>query len=162
WAGDSPAPNISIALAQDEQTLLDAGIAIDGPGLLEYFRRRTPNAQEQMTLKQRAPQLGSNVFSLRVKATDDLINAGRPALPYFREIARKSDTETARRARYAIGVIEQNARLGLSATASRVLVERKPAGALEALLAYVPFVDETWVEDEIRQSLKRIAYTEGK
>jgi hypothetical protein len=162
WAGDPPVQNTSIVLAQDEQTLMDVGIAIDGPALLEYFRRRTPNAQEQTTLRQRAAQLGSNVFSMRVKATDDLIHAGRPALPYLREIARKSDTETARRAHYAIGVIEQNARLGLSATASRVLVERKPAGALETLLAYVPFVDETWVEDEIRQSLKRIAYIDGK
>jgi hypothetical protein len=162
WAGDPPAQNTSIVLAQDEQALKNAGIATDGPALLEYFRRRTPSVQEQATLRQRAAQLGSSVFSVRVKATDDLIHAGRPALPYLREIARKSDTEPARRAHYAIGVIEQNTRLGLSATASRVLVERKPAGALETLLAHLPFVDEAWVEDEIRQSIERIAYAEGK
>ena len=161
-AGDPPALNTLIGLAQDEQALKVAGIATDGPALLEYFRRRTPSAQEHATLRQRAAQLGSSVFSVRVKATDDLIQAGRPALPYLREIARSTDTETARRAHYAIGVIEQNTRLGLSATASRVLVERKPAGALEVLLAHLPFVDETWAEDEIRQSLTRIAYTEGK
>lgn len=161
-AADPPAQHISIGLAHDEQALKNAGIAIDGPALIDYFRRRTPSVQEQRALRQRAVQLGSSVFSVRVKATDDLIQAGRPALPYLREIARKSDAETARRAQYAIGVIEQHARLGLSATASRVLVERKPAGALETLLAYLPFVDETWVEDEIRQSLKRIAYLEGK
>ncbi len=162
WAGSPVAPKPAEPISQDEQTLKLAGIATDGPALLEYFRRRTPRAAEQATLKQSAAQLGSSVYPVRVKATDDLISAGRSALPYLRDITRKGDAETARRAQYAIGVIEHNTRLALSATASRVLVERKPAATLETLLAYLPFVDENWVEDEIRQSMKRIAYIDGK
>jgi HEAT repeat protein len=162
WAGDPPAKNSPALLAQDEQTLKNAGIATDGPALLEYFRRRTPSEQELIALKQRANQMGSSVYAVRVKATDDLVRAGRSALPYLREISRKSDFETSRRAQYAIGIIEQNTRLGLSATASRVLVERKPAGALETLLAYLPYIDESWVEEEIRTSLKRLSYADGR
>ncbi len=149
-------------LSQDEQSLKNAGIATDGQGLLEYFRRHTPSAEEQAALKQRAAQLGSSIFAVRVKATDELIRAGRSSLPWLRPLAKSSDGETSRRAQYCIQVIEQNTRLGLSATASRVLAERKPPGAAEALLAYLPLVDESWVEEEIRASIKRIAFTDGK
>jgi hypothetical protein len=157
----SPAAQIA-TLSQDEQTLKNAGVAIDGQGLLDFFRRHTPSAEEQAILKKRAGQLGSSIFSVRVKATDDLIRAGRPALPWLRETAKSSDGETSRRAQYCIQVIEQNTRLGLSATASRLLAERRPPGTAEALLAYLPLVDEAWVEEEIRHSLKLLAAADPK
>jgi HEAT repeat protein len=160
WTASPAAQNAT--LSQDELALKNAGIATDGQGLLAYFRRHTPSAEEQAALKQRASQLGSSIFSVRVKATDALIAAGRPSLPWLRETAKSSDGETSRRAQYCIQVIEQHTRLGLSATASRVLVERRPPGAAEALLAYLPLVDEAWVEEEIRHSLKRLASAEAK
>jgi hypothetical protein len=91
-----------------------------------------------------------------------LIRAGRSALPWLREVAKNGETETSRRAGYCIQVIEANTRLGLSATASRVLAERKTLGAAETLLAYLPFIDESWVEDDIRQNLKQLALVDGK
>jgi len=147
---------------QDEQVLKSAGIATDGSSLLEYFRKRTPSPEDQLTLKKRAQQLGSTAHPIRVQATTDLIRAGRAALPYLRDMAKKNDLEVTRRARYCIDVIEQNTRLGVPAHAARVLVERNPPGAVEALLAYLPFADESWVEEEIRHALKRIAYGNGK
>ena len=146
----------------DEQELKNAGIATDGRSLLEYFHRRTPSADDRARLNKRAKELGSSVFTLRAKATDELIAAGRSALSVLRETARTADAETARRAQYCIGVIEQNTRISLAATAARVLVARSPPGAAEALLAYYPFADESWVEEEIRDSVKSIAYTDGK
>ena len=160
WTSAPAAQNA--ALSQDEQILKHAGIATDGQGLIDYFRRHTLSAEEQAALRQRATQLGNNIFSVRVKATDDLIRAGRASLPWLRETAKSSDGETSRRARYCIQVIEQNTRLGLSATASRVLAERRPAGATEALLSYLPFADESWVEEEIRHSLKQLAAADAK
>src|SRR5215510_10567933 len=88
-AGGPVAPNTRSELMLDEQTLKTYGIATDGPGLLEYFKRRTPSAEQQANLKKRASQLGSTAFPLRSQATDELIRAGRPALPYLREIASK-------------------------------------------------------------------------
>lgn len=162
WANSPSAQNLAQPLSPDEHLLKAAGIATDGPGLLAYFRRRAPSEVEQAALKERAAQLGSGIFSVRVKATDDLIRAGRSALPWLREMAKKSDLETSRRAQYCIGVIEQNTQAGLSATAARLLVERKPAGAAEALLAYLPFVDEASDEEDIRHSIKRLALVDGK
>lgn len=149
-------------LVQDEQLLKKAGVSTDGAGLLDFFRRRTPNAAEQTLLKQRAIQLGSSVFPIRMQATDELTRAGRPSLRFLRDVARSGDPETARRALYCIQVIEQNTRIGLPATASRVLAERKPDGAAEALIAYLPFVDEEWVEEDVRQSLRRLSVVDGK
>ena len=154
--------NAKTSVNQEEQALKKAGIATDDAGLLEYFRRRTPTAQQQAQLKQRAHQLGSNTYIVRAQATDDLIRAGRMALPMLRETAQNADAETARRAAYCIQVIEQNTRLALSVPASRLLAERKPAGALEALVAYLPFTDEAWVDEEIRQSVKVLGLVDGK
>jgi hypothetical protein len=160
--GGSPVSTSMLSeLAQDEIALKNAGIATDGQALLEYFTRRTPTAEQQALLQKRVAQLGSTAFPLRAQATEELIRAGRPALRYLRETARKSDPEIARRAQYCIGVIEQNTRLGLPAHAARVLVDRNPTGTLDALFAYLPFADEGWVEDEIRHAIKRIALLNG-
>lgn len=159
-AGDSASTRRS-ELALDEQVLKTAGIAADGPNLLKYFRKRTPSPEEQVTFKKRAKQLGSTAHPVRAQATTELIRAGRAALPSLREMAKTSDLELARRAQYCIGVIEQNTRLGVSAHAARVLVERNPPGTIETLLAYLPFADEG-VEEDVRLAIKRVAYVNGK
>lgn len=147
-------------LTQDEQILKQAEMPTDSAGLLEYFRRRIPSGAEQKRLQQCASQLGSDAYAARVKATDELIRAGRSSLPWLRKTLKSPDAEVVRRAQYCIRTIEENTRQSLSATASRVLAERQVSGALEVVLAYLPFVDEIWVEEEIRQSLKRMATTE--
>lgn len=158
----NPVSTILSELAHDELALKNAGIATDGPALLEYFHKRTPTAEQQELLKKRASQLGSNAFPLRAQATEELIRAGRGALPYLRDTAKKGDAEIARRAQYCISIIQQNSHLGVPAHAARVLVHRNPPGAVDALFAYLPFADEGWIEEEIRQALKRIAWHEGK
>ncbi|MBI2806392.1 MAG: HEAT repeat domain-containing protein [Planctomycetes bacterium] len=162
WAGRAGGLKAQSLLSQDEQTLKRAGVAIDGPGLLAYFRRRTPSGTEQAALKLRAAQLGSSRYTERARATDELIRAGRPALPFLREAARQRDAETSRRAKYCIQLIEQNTRLGLAAAAGRLLAERQPPGALETLLNYLPFVDEAWVEDELRKAVKKMAGADAR
>jgi hypothetical protein len=149
-------------LSADEQALKAAGISTDGPGLLEYFRRRTLSEAEQSTLIQRAGELGSATFNVRAKATSELIRAGRSALPLLRKVANHGDAETSRRARYCISVIEQNTQAWLSAVAARVLVDRQPANAAETLLAYLPFIDDAATEEDIRFSLRRLAIVDGK
>jgi hypothetical protein len=151
-----------VSLSQDEQALKHAGIAFDSRSLLDYFRRLTPTAAEQATLNLRAQQLGSSIYAVRIKATDDLTRAGRPALPALRAMVKKADGEAVRRAQYCIQLIEQHTSESLSATASRVLAERRPDGAAEALLAYLPMVEQTWVEEEIRRSLKQLAAADAK
>src|ERR1019366_5408182 len=135
WAGEPSANDRKVERSQDEQVLRNAGIATDGPALLQYLRSRTSSEEQQTILKQRAAQLGSSVYSVRVKASDELIRAGRLALPWLRQTANTTDVETVRRAQYCIQVIEQNTRLGLSATVSRVLAERKVPGSAQVLLA---------------------------
>jgi len=152
----------SAPLSQDEQALKNAGIAVDDAGLLQFLRLASPSDDQQALLQQRATQLGSGVYAIRMRATDELIHAGRAALPYLREIAKTGDAETVHRAQYCLNVIERNKRLGFAATVSRVLADRKVPGAAEALLSYMPFIDEVWIAEEVRYNLKRIAYADGK
>jgi len=162
WASVPGVQKVAVSMSPDEQLLKSAGVATDGPGLLEYFRRRTPSEAEEAKLKERAVQLGSGAYSIRRKATDDLISAGRSALPSLRDVAKSSDLEATRRARYCIETIEQHTQTSLSAAAARLLVNRKPTGAVDALLAYLPFVDDETIEEDIRHSLKQLALAGGR
>lgn len=148
-------------LTTDEQSLKFAGVSYDSASLLDYFRRRTPSIDDQAKLQKYTQQLGSGIYAVRAKATDELIRAGRIVLPMLREVAETGNAETARRAQYCIQVIEQNTRPALIAIAARVLAERNPEGAAETLFAYLPFADASAVDD-LRQALKRIAYRDGK
>ena len=149
-------------LSQDEQTLKQAGVALDNAGLLDYFQRRTPSSETQERLRERVAQLGSTTYQTRARATDELIRAGRSALPALRLAMNHKDAETARRCRHCIRLIEQNTHLSLSALAARVLAQRQAPGTVEVLLAYLPFIDEESVEEEIRQSLKQLALSKGQ
>ncbi len=148
-------------LSADELTLKNAGVAHETSSLLDYFRRRTPTAEDQAKLRKYAQQLDSAVYAVRARATDELIRAGRSVLPTLRDISEHGNAETARRAQYCIQVIEQHTRPALIAVAARLLAERNPEGAAETLFAYLPFADLS-TEEDVRHALKRIAYVDGK
>src|SRR5262249_29565712 len=57
----------------DEKLLKDHGIATDGPGLLDYFRRRTPGEGDRRRLEQLVRQLGSPSYRARQQATSELV-----------------------------------------------------------------------------------------
>src|SRR5262249_350689 len=92
----------ALSLTPDEQALKNAGIAIDGPALLEFFRKRTPSDEEQRALKARTGDLASGSFATRAKATEELIRAGRASLPFLRDFLKHSDVEASRRALHCI------------------------------------------------------------
>src|SRR5258708_12078876 len=69
--------------AEDEKLLTAAGLPFDGPGLLEFFRKRTLGEAEVKRLSLLIPQLGDTDFGKLQKAPDDLAPARPPPLPYL-------------------------------------------------------------------------------
>jgi hypothetical protein len=137
------------ARAADEAFLREAGLKTDGAALLEFFRKRTPTEADQARLAAAVRRLGDNAYPVREKASNDLIGAGRSALPFLRPALNDRDLEIARRARRAIDAIESGTTTALALAATRLLAERRPAGASKALLDYLPFADNDSIEDEI-------------
>ncbi len=81
------------APVSDEQTLRQAGIAVDGPGLLTFFRQRTADVSDQTRIQTLVRQLGDDRFRVREQASKQLVTIGPRADSPCR---RRSRTPTRR------------------------------------------------------------------
>lgn len=157
-AAAEPDPDISFA----ERTLKEANVAIDGPGLLAFFRARTLSEADQERLAAAVRRLGDDSFAIREKASVELIMAGRSAVPFVRAVLNDPDAEVARRARLCLDEIHQQPNSLFVTAAARLLAVRRPAGAVEALLAYLPCADEEPSEEAVFSALARLGASGGK
>ena len=159
----SPAlPACGDALAEDEQTLRNAGLSTDGPSLLAIVRRHTLTAEIRKKIDGLIGRLGADSFAEREKATKELFALGRVALPQLREGSKHEDPEIARRAKSLIEHIERERTYHLPIAAIRLLAVRKPTGVVETLLAYVPRAEDESQTEEMRQALTGLALRDGK
>jgi HEAT repeat protein len=148
--------------AKDEQTLKAAKIGTDGPALLEFFRKRTPNPADEKRIAALVKDLGSSTFRVRLKATKELTATGPNALPALRRALKDKDVEVQSRAKQCIATIERQSPPALARAAVRLLAVRKPANACAVLLAYLPFAADEDIEEEVRTALPALGGKDGK
>jgi len=149
-------------LKADEDLLRGAGVALDGDSLLEFFRARTPGEKALQGIEGLIRDLGNDAFKVRQRASDELIRIGPQALTALRPMASSADPEVAFRVRTCIGFLEQSVRPDLMAAAVRVLADRRPAGATKVLLAHLPAADDSYVIEEIHNTLAVVGVRGGK
>ena len=134
----------------DEETLRMAKLPADGPSLLLLFRKRTPDADSQARIKTLIAQLGSDSFSEREEASEELAAGGVAAVGLLRAATKHDDLEVRWRARDALAVVEQN---DLSSdvlmAALRVLGRRKPPLLTKVLLDYAPHAADADITEEL-------------
>ncbi len=148
--------------AADEKLLRDAGLATDGPGLLDYFRKRTPSGNDRERLAKLVADLGHRTFSRREKATRELLTAGERALEFLRAALKNpTDEEMRRRAEQCVRLIEQIPHAARNSAAARLLALRRPPGAAAVLLAYLPSADWNALGDDLLAALATVGI-EGK
>jgi len=136
---------VNLECLSDEEVCQTAGIAVDGPALLDFFRKRTPGAAELKRIAGLTEQLGSDQFAVRQQATQKLVDAGVVALPALRQATRGQSLEITQRAQQCITRIEAAAPASLAPAVARLIRVRRPDGACDVLLAFLPFIDS---EDE--------------
>jgi hypothetical protein len=147
----------------DEQTLRDAGVATDGRGLLLFFRQRTLREADRDKIAAMIARLGDDSFDEREKASCELLALGGRAEPQLREAAERGrDAEIKRRAEDCLRQLSKQSDPAVLAAAARLLGERKPAGAAEVLLAYLPQASDEAVHEELVAGLAAVAVTDGK
>ena len=134
----------------------------EGSVLLTAVRKRTLTAEDRTRIKELIDKLGSADFTSREGATHELFALGRRSLPQLQEAAKDRDAEVARRAKQLIERIELAPEHHLPGAALRMLAVRKPAGAAEALLAYLPFAEDENLSAEVGQSLTALALRNDK
>jgi HEAT repeat protein len=160
---------LSTALGEDEiarRIRRDAWAAwwsnTEGPALIAMLRKRTLSRAEEDSVRALIRKLGNDSFEVREKASSDLVAQGSRILPLLRAALKETDLEISRRAQSCLQQIEQDPALRLPAAAIRLLALRKPEGAVEALLAYVPFAEDEALVGEIRTTLTALAERDAK
>lgn len=148
--------------ASHEKILKDARVATDSAGLLTFFRGRTPSAADKARLAADVRQLGARSFRVRQKAEKSLAHAGRMALPLLLPATKDPDIEIVRRAERVIADIEQHPDSLLVVSAARLLTVRRPAAAVEVLLAYLPSASDEAAVEAVRSALPALGVRDGK
>jgi HEAT repeat protein len=132
----------------------------DGPALLDEFRRRTLTPANHARITAFIEKLGDEEFEARQRAATDLVAFGSLALPLLRKATQSTDLERARRAEECVKEIIDHGK-PLPHVAPRLLALRKPAGAVEALLDYLPYAEEDAVAD-VQSALATLCLRDGK
>jgi RNA polymerase sigma factor (sigma-70 family) len=143
--------------AADEQILKDAKLSADGPALLELLRKRTVTDTDLEKVKALIRQLGDDSFSVRQKASNDLVEVGPAAVPLLKQALTNPDVEVVRRAEECLRQINETQSAAVAAAAARLIAVRKPPGAVEVLLAYLPSADDEYVAEAVRNALASLS-----
>src|SRR5262249_37807248 len=146
------------SLATDLAVLRAANLNTDGAGLISFFKKRTLAEDTRKKIAKLIGQLGDDEYSVREKATTDLVDIGSAARPMLTQALRNRDLEVRRRAGWALekrGPASSEAHLLLAA--ARVLAQRKPAGAAEVLLNFLPNIEEPETAEEVARTVARVA-----
>jgi hypothetical protein len=152
------------ATATDEKLLKDAGVGTDAAALLAFFQKRGDGNVAKIAAL--ITQLGDEAFDKREDATNQLIKIGAEAVPALKAALKNTDLEVVRRAEAILkkigNVTAKRDDPRVPAAAARLLAAKKPAGAAEALLNFLPAVSDEVALRELRAALAAVAFTDGK
>jgi HEAT repeat protein len=134
----------------------------DGAALLGVVREHTLTPEIRQKIHQLIDKLGDSDFFTREAAKDELLTLRRITLPQLRDASRSLDPEVRLRVGQLVKDIEQEPAHTLPSVAVRLLALRRPEGAVEALLAYLPFAEEDNRTEEVKKALGLLAMRDGK
>ena len=168
------APKVKVG--EDEPTLLQARDAwrqwwseTEGLGFLNELKKRTLDEVDPVNVQNLIQKLGDNTFKVREEAEKDLVRLGVPTLPLLRQVFRDPpDLEARARIRACIETIEgENEKakeeyLPRFLALARLVALRKPPGAAEAILAYLPSQDEDGLREALQNALAAVAFSKGE
>lgn len=134
----------------------------EGPGLLDELRKRTLTEGDMSNTQGLIEKLGDDSFEERQKAEDQIKRLGTRIVPLLRQALKHTDLEIRSRAQKCLASIEMDKAAPLSPITARLIALRKPKGAVEAILAYLPSAEEDTLVDELQTALNAVAFPDGK
>jgi hypothetical protein len=148
--------------ARDAALLKAAGLGVDGPALFDFLHKRTFAPGERQRIDELVKQLGDGAFKVREKASAALQALGLKAAPSLRAALKHGDLELVRRAEKLLAALGQGPELPQTVAVLRLIALRRPAGASEALLGYLPWAPDERVTREVQEALAAVAVQDGK
>jgi HEAT repeat protein len=157
WLGDDDA-----ARQKARDTWARWWLGSEGPELLQELTRRTLPEADLTRAFMLIDNLGHDDFETRQKAEVDLMKMGSIIAPLLRKGLKRDDLEIRNRCKKCLETIEKDKPVPLSPVTLRLIALRKPRGAAEALLAYIPLADDEAIIVELQAALNMVAYSGGK
>ncbi len=145
------------ALREDEKLVKDARLGTDPASLLAFFRQRTLSAEDRGSIEKLVAQLGSRSFARREEASRRLAKWGPSVASFLAPATRDADIEVSRRAQRLIDDLANGPGTALPCAAARILARERPAEGAAVLLDYLPYADDTFVEEEVLAALVALA-----
>jgi len=136
--------------------------SLDGPVLVEEFRKRTVTDALREKAEAIIKRLDAEAASEREKAEAELLTMGNDAVPSLRKALHGPGSKNTDGIRRCLSLLERTAAAPLPTAAARILGLRRPAGAGGVLLAYLPCAEEEAMANEVRDALARVAIQDGK
>jgi hypothetical protein len=122
--------------------------------------------QAEQCLQQIVPslirRLGHDEFTVREQASADIVALGSAVAAELRVALDDPDPEIAHRAGRCLQLIDKGPRAAVVESVLWLVAVRKPAGASEVLLAYLPFAPTERLADEATAALAAVAVRDGK
>lgn len=157
------APSAGAPADDDEKLLREHRAPTDGPGLLDYLRRRFTTSVSDQVIRALIEQLGDDSFEKREEASRRLTALGPRAKKQLQDALRHDDLEVRARAAACLRQLDRDGVSNqLLAAAVRVLARRAPAGAAALLLDQLPALGDDPLVAEIREALPALALRGGK
>ena len=150
------------AAAEDEQILHAAEMPTDGPGLLDFLRKRSLADADHFRALALIRKLGDANYDVREQATASVRAMGPAVRPLLRDALRDPDLEVAFRAQRCLTAIDQSGQPAALAAAVRMLARLKPPGTVEVVLAGLPTLEDPDVIDDACRTLTAAAVRSGK
>jgi HEAT repeat protein len=134
----------------------------DGGKLLEEFRTRTPSDEDHAKAVALIARLDAASAPVRESASTDLINMGKKVAGLVRRAVNDGNPRAAAYAAKVLDGIEKDAPDPLPTAAPRLLALRRPEGAVECLVAYLPFAESEESMNQVIDILATIGTVGGK
>jgi HEAT repeat protein len=132
------------------------------PKLLDEIKNRTLTEERMAKAQALIEKLGDDSFKVRQDAETELHKMGGTIMPLLRQALKNPDLEIRNRSQKVLTQLETDKNIPLSPVVPRLLALRKPKGAVEAILAYIPFADDESLVDELQVALNMVAFPKGK
>src|SRR5262245_2633488 len=136
--------------------------ASEGTTLLDEFRKRTLTGAEREKALELIKDLSKETTKDRDRAAAGLVELGAKVLPLLRKVESDGAAQAAAAARRCVEAIEKDGPTKLPTTAARLVALRKPEGAAEVMLAYLPSADGDDMIEALQEVLPELAFKDGK
>src|SRR5262249_33138620 len=130
--------------------------------LLQEFRTRTLSGAQLAHVRELIRRLGDESFPVREQASAQLAKLGKSGAALLRAALDSPDAEVRHRAQRCLDALAREDQTTVPALAARLVALRKPAGATEALLAFLPFTADEAVHSEVESALVALAWSNGR